>query len=325
MTDPGTTAAVVLAAGAGSRFGGGKLLAELAGRPLLDHVLGTIEAARLSETVVVVGPGTPELERIALAHGARVVVNPRPQDGLSSSVRAGLGALGPGTTAALVVLGDQPLTSLGVIEAVLGAELPEGRSIVVPRYRAGGGSNPALILAAAWPLARQLEGDRGFGPLIGAHPELVTEVEVEGDNSDVDTPGDLAALAWGLRVRADREQAERLRESPPPADFYGPVTGLFRADPRRTDDPVLDAVLALAHRTDRWLDVGAGAGRFALPLGLKVREVIALDPSPAMLAALRELAVEHRVDNVRTIEARWPPAADLPTGPVDRRSTPTPS
>ena len=182
-----------------------------------------------------------------------------------------------------------------------------------------GGRNPVLLKPASWPLASELEGDRGFGPMIRAHPELVLEVPVGSDNPDIDTPGDLAALAWGIRVRANRDQAERVREAPAGTDFYGPITGLFRADPRRTDDPVLNALLGHVQPSDVWLDVGAGAGRFALPIARSAREVIALDPSPGMLAALREIAVEHQVANVRTIEARWPaPERRATCGPTPR-------
>jgi CTP:molybdopterin cytidylyltransferase MocA len=320
VTDPARTAAVVLAAGAGSRFGGDKLLAKLAGRSLLDHVLGTIRDAGLQETIVVMGPAAAELEAIAMARDARVVHNPRPEDGLSSSVRIGLAALtgtGPADTldAALVLLGDQPRTSIAMIRALLAADVPEGRSIVIPRYAGGGGANPALLLRSAWPLAAELQGDRGFGPLIHDHPELVVEVELPGDNPDVDTPTDLARIveaAWADRVIANREQVERIREVPD-GDFYAPVRSLFRADPTRTGDPVLAALLAQVEPGDRWLDVGAGAGRFALPIARALAtsggSVVALDASPSMLESLREIAAEHQVQNVRTVEARWPPAA----------------
>jgi hypothetical protein len=86
-------------------------------------------------------------------------------------------------------------------------------------------------------------------------------------------------------------------------------------DPRRTDDPSLNALLGLARAEDVWLDVGAGGGRYALPLALAVREVVAIDPSPSMLAALREDADAAGIPNVRVIEARWP-MADPPTGDV---------
>jgi SAM-dependent methyltransferase len=103
---------------------------------------------------------------------------------------------------------------------------------------------------------------------------------------------------------------DRLREVPDAPDFYGPVSSLFRADPRRTDDPQLAALLALARPDETWLDIGAGAGRYALPLALEVREVIALDPSAGMLAALGQGMVEHGIANIRSIEGRWPLPAD---------------
>jgi len=118
--------------------------------------------------------------------------------------------------------------------------------------------------------------------------------------------GELEA-AWAARVRGNREQAERVREGPAGDDFYAPVSSMFVADPRRTDDPVLDELLALARPGERWLDVGAGAGRFALPLALAVGEVIALEPSPAMRAALEEEAARHGIANVRPVAATWPP------------------
>ena len=124
-----------------------------------------------------------------------------------------------------------------------------------------------------------------------------------------------AVAAWRARVVADGEQVERAREVPDPADFYAPVTSRFRMDPRRTDDPSLNALLSLAQPTDVWLDVGAGGGRYALPLGLAVREVVAIDPSQSMLAALSEDAWAADVENVRVIEARWP-MTDPPAGDV---------
>src|SRR4029079_1494870 len=87
--------------------------------------------------------------------------------------------------------------------------------------------------------------------------------------------------AWASRVRANREQVERIREVPDGQDFYAPVSSLFRADPTRTDDPVLHVLLDLVRHGETWLDVGAGAGRFALPIARALDEsggeVVALD------------------------------------------------
>lgn len=114
---------------------------------------------------------------------------------------------------------------------------------------------------------------------------------------------------WARRVRDNREQVERIRHGPERADFYAPVSSHFVDDPRRAGDAVLDALLELARPDETWLDIGAGAGRYALPLALRVREVLAVDPSPAMLDGLRAAMVEHGIHNVRVQEGRWPDAA----------------
>ena len=121
--------------------------------------------------------------------------------------------------------------------------------------------------------------------------------------------------AWRSSVAADRAQVERAREVADPADFYAPVTSRFRMDPRRTDDHTVNALLSLARADDVWLDVGAGGGRYALPLALAVRQVIAIDPSPSMLATLGEGVAAAGVENVGVIKARWP-MPDPPVGDV---------
>jgi SAM-dependent methyltransferase len=115
--------------------------------------------------------------------------------------------------------------------------------------------------------------------------------------------------AWADRVRANRDQAERLRETQSP-DHYAPVSNLFVADPRRTGEPALDALLALAGSDETWLDIGAGAGRYALPLALHVRRVIAVEPSNGMRRALRAGIAEHGIENLRVVAAGWPEALE---------------
>ena len=115
-----------------------------------------------------------------------------------------------------------------------------------------------------------------------------------------------ASAAWAARVRADREQVERLRESADPTDFYAPVADRFRLDPQRTDDPTLEVLRSLVVPEWIWLDVGSGGGRFALPLALLAREVICVEPSPAMIAVLEEGVREHGISNIRIVPERWP-------------------
>lgn len=191
--------AVVLAAGASSRFGSPKLLAPLHGRPVLQHVLDAVAAAGLG-VVAVLGTDAAELEQAITWNGARRVVNPRPQDGLASSLRLGLeeAATDPATDAVLIVLGDQPSLRPDVVRSVVAAAGTSPRPIVRVRYAADDAPNPVLLRRDAWALAAGLSGDRGVGPLLAAHPDLVAAIDVEGAIPDIDTPADLAA-AEGAR------------------------------------------------------------------------------------------------------------------------------
>jgi SAM-dependent methyltransferase len=111
---------------------------------------------------------------------------------------------------------------------------------------------------------------------------------------------------WARRVRENREQVDRVREAPDGPDFYGPIAQAFRADPRRTGEPALDQVLSLVVPGETWLDIGAGGGRYALPIALQAGRVVALDPSAGMLGVLREGMAEHAITNIDIIEGRWP-------------------
>jgi len=309
--------AVVLAAGVGRRFGGGKLLAPLEGRPILQHILDTLAAAGLEDVVVVLGEDAQAMEATLHWRAERRVRNPDPARGLASSLQVGLAAAGEGSggppDAALIVLGDQPDLRPQAIEALLAAD--DDTHAIVPRYEHDRGRNPVLLPAGLWPVARGLSGDQGLGAWLAAHPEEVREVPLAGANPDIDRRADLAELAWARRVRANREQVDRFREVPDGADFYASTSSIFRADPDRTDDDVANVLLGLARPTDVWLDIGAGAGRYALPLARHVREVVAIEPSPGMAAGLAEVAAEHGITNVRQVAARWP-MEEAPSGDV---------
>jgi len=190
---------LVLAAGAATRFGSPKQLAPLEGRPLLQHPLDALAAAGIDDVVVVLGAEVAAIETSITWRGERRRINERPQDGLASSLRVGLDAAAedPTVDAVLVVLGDQPGLRPEVIEAVIWSAASTTLPIVRPRYERDGAPNPVLVRRAAWALAAGLEGDRGLGPLLAAHPELVHEVAVAGSIPDVDTPADLAAAAIG--------------------------------------------------------------------------------------------------------------------------------
>ena len=164
---------ILLAAGAGSRFGGSKLLAPFRGRPLIEAALCNLRGAPVDEIIVVIGAEGERLRIICTAYGARVVENPDWAKGISTSIRAGLQACEPETRAAVVSLGDQPL-----IEAEVGRRLIEafewGAEVAVATYD-GQPRNPVLFARGVWPLLeRELSGDRGAKVILKRHPKLVT-------------------------------------------------------------------------------------------------------------------------------------------------------
>jgi len=137
--------------------------------------------------------------------------------------------------------------------------------------------------------------------MLSARPEAAAQ------GSDALRPALADALdAWSTRVGADRDQVERSREVADPADFYAPVADRFRHDPRRTDDAVLELLRAMCRPEDVWLDIGAGGGRYALPIALHTREVVCVEPSAGMVQVLQQGMLEHGIANVRIVEGRWP-------------------
>jgi molybdenum cofactor cytidylyltransferase len=219
---------IVLAAGSSSRFGAPKLLARLDGRPVLEHVLEALRGAGLDEVVVVLGAAGEALEAGIAWQDERRVRNPTPEAGLSSSVRVGLAAVPDGADAALIALGDQPRIRTATIARVIETAAAGDRPVVRARHAGNTSPNPVLVRRSAFRLADEAVGDRGLGPVLARHPELVVDVPVEGDNPDVDTPADLAAVGSTSRrpvirraTSADAAELTRLRRALSEED--GPV------------------------------------------------------------------------------------------------------
>ena len=187
--------AVLLAAGAGSRFGGGKLLAPFGGRPLIEATLSGLHGAPVDEIMVVVGKDAEELRNVCEPYGTGVIENPDWARGLSTSVRAGLLACAPRARAVVVALADQPLVGAQAV-ARLVETFEDGAKAAVATY-GGEPRNPALFAREVWPLLlRELSGDKGARVFLARHPELATEVpcDDEADPTDVDTVENLRRL-----------------------------------------------------------------------------------------------------------------------------------
>ena len=199
----------MLAAGGGSRFGGGKLLAEFGGQPLISVVLDNLREAPIDEIIVVVGADAHRLREVCERYGVRTVDNEGWARGQSTSVLAGLRACGGETRAAVVLLGDQPLLGAEVLERLVEA-FAGGAKVAVATY-GGRRRNPVLFSRGVWPLLEaELDGDEGARSVLRRHPGLVVEVPCDevGDPADVDTREDLSRLAEMRGAAGDYKIAE---------------------------------------------------------------------------------------------------------------------
>ncbi|MGE5150605.1 MAG: NTP transferase domain-containing protein [Rhodospirillaceae bacterium] len=201
-------AILLLAAGRSTRMGGpNKLLQEADNAPLVVHAAKAALASQAVEVVVVLGHMADDVKAVVeKAIGPnrklRFVTNPDFADGLSTSVRTGISALGKDIDAAIVQLGDMPGVGSGLLDRLMAAFSPvEGRSICVPTV-AGKRGNPVLWDRRFFPEIAQVSGDTGAKHLIGEHADLVCEVEMSGQAAitDIDTPEALAA--WRSRGAA---------------------------------------------------------------------------------------------------------------------------
>ena len=186
-------AAIVLAAGLARRMGRQKLLLDLKGKPVIRWSIEGV-LPHVDDCIVVTGRDDAALRTALRDLSVRFAVNPRPQDGQGSSIAVGAAALEPSTAAALVVLGDQPLTPPSVIPALLAAQQASGKAIAAPSYRGTRGT-PVLFAASVFAELRALAGDSGARAVVQARPDRVEIVDVDvAMPADVDTPEDFARL-----------------------------------------------------------------------------------------------------------------------------------
>lgn len=181
-----TIAAVVLAAGGGSRYRGPthKLLGDLRGRPVVSWSIEAALGAGLDETIVVTG--AIDLSEV-LPGQITVLKNPGWAEGLATSLAVGLDwCARQGHRAAVIGLGDQPLVRTSAWQAVAAAD---HAPIVVATY-GGQRRNPVRLGQDVWPLLPS-SGDEGARTLMRSRPELVGEVACDGEPVDIDTWEDL--------------------------------------------------------------------------------------------------------------------------------------
>lgn len=178
------TAAVILAAGASTRFGSPKQLAPFDDGTMLDAVIAVARHAGLAPIIAVV----PSSVRVAA--DAMRIINDEPARGLSHSLRLGLAAV-PQEASAVILLGDQPTVSAGHLRRL--ATAPDAEIVAT---EAGGILAPPVRLApTAFGLADRLEGDTGLRSLLRSVADEIATVSVARHAPDVDEPRDLEAVS----------------------------------------------------------------------------------------------------------------------------------
>ncbi|MBV1940382.1 nucleotidyltransferase family protein [Streptomyces sp. BV286] len=190
-------AGLLLAAGGGRRLGGRpKALLEHRGRPLVEHAAGVLRAAGCARIHVVVGARAETVRERAELPGCVLVDNPDWEEGMGSSLRAGLESLrGTGAGAALVSLVDQPGIGPEAVARLLAAHRSPA-SLASASYD-GRRGHPVLLGADHWAgIAATATGDRGARAYLKEHADAITLVECAdvAQPFDIDTVADLAHL-----------------------------------------------------------------------------------------------------------------------------------
>ncbi len=189
----GRVAAVVLAAGASTRYGQPKQLLSWGQGTLLSHVVDVALASRAEPVVVVLGHQAESCRAALGDRPVKIVVNPDWARGQSSSVQAGLAALPATVSAALFPLIDQPGVTPTIIDALIERHQVTLAPVVWPEYDQRRG-NPVLFDRVAFPQLQRLTGDTGGRAVMGSYVEQAERVPVShpGVLFDIDTPEDYA-------------------------------------------------------------------------------------------------------------------------------------
>ncbi len=198
MPEAAPVCGIVLAAGGSSRMGRPKQLLDVAGKPMLQHVVDAAAGSCLAETVVVLGQAAEAIERAVVWPGGVRPVRVKTGGGLADSLRAGLAATRRDAAAAAILLGDQPQVTSDLIDWMVSRFRLSGAPCVRPVYSGAAGpvpGHPVVIARSLWPELERLQGDRGAGRLLAEHPEWVRCETIEGEPPiDVDRPEDYERL-----------------------------------------------------------------------------------------------------------------------------------
>lgn len=187
----GTLAAVIMAAGAGSRYEGNyKLLEMIDGSPLIRQTAVHALAAGYNEVVVVVGSHGNEVRDALDGLSLCIVENGDWEQGQSTSMKCGMRALHSKPDGIAFILGDQPFVTPETLQKISRTAEMYPEMIIVPTYK-GRRGNPCVFPASVFDDLKEAEGDRGGRDVLKNHGKLCIAVDDVGILRDVDHHGDL--------------------------------------------------------------------------------------------------------------------------------------
>jgi molybdenum cofactor cytidylyltransferase len=185
--------AIVLAAGASSRFGSPKQLVRLAGRPLLHTAIARAADVAGSAVSVVLGAHAAELTPLLTHSQALIVINRDWREGIASSIRAGVARLPPSCNAVLLMLADQAAITTEDLQRLVSAWRRQPDYVVAARYGMTTGV-PAVFPRSVFPALAALRGDTGAKSLLQRNPDRLVRVPMARAAIDIDTPEDLLKI-----------------------------------------------------------------------------------------------------------------------------------
>jgi molybdenum cofactor cytidylyltransferase len=191
-------AAIVLAAGRGTRFGEQpKLLARIGGKALVRHAAEAAINAATDPVIVVTGHRADEVQAELQGLPVLIVHNPLFAEGLSTSLKAGFSALPPKIRAALILLGDMPFVKAGLIDALVAGWHAAGSPAALVPTLDGRRGNPVVISRALQAAIEGLSGDVGAGPVLRGRPDVVEWPTADtAVVQDIDTQDELGKLQF---------------------------------------------------------------------------------------------------------------------------------
>jgi molybdenum cofactor cytidylyltransferase len=187
-----TLAGIVLAAGESRRMGQPKQLLPFGEHTILERVVDTLLAAGVGEVVVVLGHLAERVRAVLGDRPVRAVVNASYRQGMLSSVKCGVCAIGAEYDAVLIALGDQPHVECAVVSEVMHAYRAGNAGIVIPRYNEKKGHPIIINLQKYREAIVNLPEDVGLNALMQEHADDVRllDVATEDITRDIDVPDD---------------------------------------------------------------------------------------------------------------------------------------